>query len=188
MASVSNGFDVTRCLEAASAIEADVNRLASVLTEGQFHAPSRGGGWSVGYCIEHLILTGQAYFPKWDIAIETAVESPVTGSLPYGWWQRRILSYAEDPSRFRKKAPSELVPCSRHSVERTVARFLEMHHGLTGRVIASQGLDVKRIKVQSPFFLWLWYPLGFSFDLALAHERRHLAQAWRVQRQLTAAK
>src|ERR1700751_1993657 len=107
MASVGNSFDVTRCLAAGSAIEADVNRLASVLTEGQFHAPSRGGGWSVGYCIEHLILTGQAHFPKWDIAIETAVESPATAILPYGWWQRRILSYAEDPSRFRKKAPPE---------------------------------------------------------------------------------
>jgi len=66
-----------------------------------------------------------------------------------------------------------------------VDRFLEMHQGLAGRLIASQGLNVRRTKVQSPFSLWLWYPLGFSFDLALAHERRHLSQAWRVHRQLT---
>ena len=64
-------------------------------------------------------------------------------------------------------------------------RFLDMHQGLTGRLIASQDLDVRRTRVQSPFSVWLSYPLGFSFDLALAHERRHLSQAWRVHRQVT---
>ena len=139
----------------------------------------------MGYCIEHLVLTGCAFFPKWDIAIETARMTPGSAIVSYRWWQRRVLAYAEDPSRFRQKAPPGLVPCSRHSIARTVTRFLAMHHDLAGRVVASQGLDAVRTRVQSPLSLWLWYPLGFSFDLALAHERRHLAQAWRIYRQLT---
>jgi hypothetical protein len=80
--------------------------------------------------------------------------------------------------------PLSFVPYSRHSIEDTVARFLDMHHKGIGRVSQSRGLDVMRIKVQSPFTSWIRYALGFSFDLALAHERRHLRQAWQVRRQL----
>jgi len=185
MATVSSGFHVSVCLEAAAAIEADIDRLANALTEAQFHAPSRGGGWSVGYCVEHLVLSGRAFLPQWDAAIETAVKSPGNAVMPYRWWQRWLLSCAENPYRFKQKAPPSLVPCARHSIGRTVARFLSMHHDLIGRVIASQCLDVRRTKVQSPFVSWLWYPLGFSFDFALAHERRHLCQAWRVHGRLT---
>jgi len=186
MTPVSRGFDIRGCLEAAAAIEADVNRLVSLLTEAQFHAPCHGEGWSVGYCLEHLVLSGRAFLPKWDAAIVTAGKNPGRAVLSYGWWQRWVLSCAQDPSRFKQKAPPELVPCCRHSIERTLDHFLAMHHGLAARVVASQGLDVRETKVQSPVFLWLRYPLGFSFDLALAHERRHLAQAWRVHRHLTA--
>ena len=59
-----------------------------------------------------------------------------------------------------------------------------MHHELAARVWASEGLDAGEVRVQSPFIAWIRYPLGLSFDLALAHERRHLWQAWQVRRQL----
>jgi hypothetical protein len=65
-------FQASRCLAAVTAIEADVSRLVEGLTEEQFHAPSRlkSGGWSIGFCLEHLILTGQAFLPKWDIVLQ----------------------------------------------------------------------------------------------------------------------
>ncbi len=186
MATVANGFDLAGCLKAAAAIEADFTRLATALTEAQFHAPPRAGGWSVGYCIEHLVLTGQALLPKWDAALKNAAgaERLDDASFPYAWWQRKILDYAENPSRLRHKTAPPFVPYSRHSIEETVSRFLEMHRELAGRVEHSRGLDARRTKVQSPFTSWIWHGLGFSFDLALAHERRHLHQAWRVRRQL----
>jgi hypothetical protein len=62
-----------------------------------------------------------------------------------------------------------------------------MHHDLVARIAASEGLDVRVPNVQSPFLSWWRHPLGFSFDLALAHERRHIAQAWRVYRQVAKA-
>jgi hypothetical protein len=62
----------------------------------------------------------------------------------------------------------------------TRERFLNMHRAIVRRLDGSLGVDVKQIKAQSPFIAWVWYPLGFSFDLALAHERRHLWQARRA--------
>jgi DinB superfamily len=186
MVTVVTGFDLPGCLKAVAAIEAEVRQLASALTEAQFHAPPRTGGWSVGYCLEHLVLTGQAFFPKWDTALKEAAakRSYSDEAFPYAWWHRRILRLAEPPYKLKTKTTQSFLPCSRRPMEETVHRFLSMHREFASRVAGSSGLDVKRTKVQSPFVSWMWYPLGFSFDLALAHERRHLWQAWQVRQQL----
>ena len=186
MATVLTGFDLPGCLQAAAAIEADLTQLTTALTEAQFHAPTRTGGWSVGYCIEHLVLTGEAFLPKWDMALKEAAKREHHGepAFRYAWWQRKILQSVENPSKLKRKTTPPFVPYSRHSIEETVARFLGMHQEFAHRVAASRGLDVRRTNVQSPFVTWIRCALGFSFDLALAHERRHLCQAWQVRRQL----
>jgi len=188
MAIVAGGFDVTECRRAAAAIEADLLQLANTLTEAQFHAPPRGGGWSIGYCVEHLVLSGKAFLPTWDAALGKAArnKSGEEAALPYTWWQRKILHFVENPARLRHKSPALLAPCSRRSIDETVGRFLDMHRELVRRLDASRSLDLRHSKVQSPFVSWLSFELGFSFDLCLAHERRHLSQAWRVSREVKA--
>ena len=167
-----------------------MHQLAATLTESQFHAPPRGGGWSVGYCMEHLVLSGRVFLAKWDEALERAArerafgESPNDAVRPYRWWQRKVLEYAENPARLKHKTPALLEPFSRHSIEETLTRFFEMHRDLVHRLDASRNLDVRQTRVQSPFIGWPWFELGFSFDLCLAHERRHLNQAWRVSQEV----
>jgi hypothetical protein len=186
MDTAANGFDPAGCLQAAAAIEADLGRLTGALTEAQFHAPTRTGGWSVGYCIEHLVLAGHAFLPKWDLALQQARQRQGTGRemSRYAWWERKLLRYVENPCRLKHRTAAPFVPCSRHSIEETVARFAAMHQELARRLACCRGVDVRHTKVQSPFASWTRYALGFSFDLALAHERRHLRQAWLVRRQL----
>jgi len=183
MATTPVGFSVPNCLEAMMAIEADLAELTADLTEGQFHAPSRAGGWSIGHCIEHLTLTGNAFLAKWDAALKPPAPSSNDRFFAYSWWQRRILEFAEPPYLVRTKTTKPFVPYLRRPKQETVARFLKMHGDIAARVSASQGFDASAIKVQSPFVSWIRYPLGMSFDLALAHERRHLWQARQVQRQ-----
>src|SRR5215813_15260045 len=113
MVTVAHGFDFGTCLKAIAAVEADLKELTSTLSDSQFHAPPRGGGWSVGYCIEHLVLTGQAFLPRWDAALASAEASQPDAAFPYGWWRRRILHYEADPTRLKRKTPDRFVPYSR---------------------------------------------------------------------------
>jgi hypothetical protein len=186
MATVPSAFDVARCVKALTVIEADLNQLDLALTEAQFHAPPRSGGWSVGYCVDHLVLTGHEFLAKWSSALQEAVveNGHRNTTYQYSWWQRRILSLAEPPYKLKTKTKQSFLPCSRRPREETIRRFLSMHQDFERTVSGSRGLDMQRTKVQSPFVSWIWYPLGFSFDLALAHERRHLWQAWEVRRRL----
>ena len=188
MATLGNGFAIAATLEAAAAIEADLRRLMADLTEAQFHAPPSLGGWSVGHCIEHLILTGKAYLPRWDAALRQAHDEhcrPVP-EFSYGWWQRIALRLTEDPTRLKRRTPAECSPYARFSIEDTLMRFLGMHRQFTRRVAGAGEVDVRRVKVRSPFSSHLRFALGFSFDLVLAHERRHLRQAWEVRREVSA--
>jgi hypothetical protein len=183
----TKSFAVPECLQAIAAVEDDLDRLTADLTECQFQAPPRSGGWSIGYCIEHLTLTGNGFMDEWDAALETAAAQGLRadGPFPYSWFQRRLLSFAEPPYAVKVKTTRPFVPCARRSMADTVRRFLKMHAQMTSRVERSEGFDAARIRVKSPFLSWLSYSLGMSFDLAVAHERRHLWQAWQIRRQFT---
>jgi hypothetical protein len=182
MPTIPGQYDTSRCLQTITEIEADLARLTAQLTECQFQAPPRNGGWSVAYCVEHLILTGNAFVAEWDAALVLGRRSE--GPFRYSWLGRGILRFFEPPYRMRIKTTGQFAPCCRRSKDETIRRFLKMHHEVAARVSASRELDAVGIKVRSPFVSWIRYPLGLSFDLALAHERRHLWQAWQVNRQL----
>ncbi|MGC4051416.1 MAG: DinB family protein [Paludibaculum sp.] len=180
-----NGFDPVAWLDAATAIEVDLGALTSSLSEAQFHAPPRSGGWSAGFCVEHLILTGQLLLHEWDLALSRHPSSNGSSSgADYTWWQRRLLRYAEDPGHLKLKASSQAVPYLRRTIDQTRDGFLDMHREISRRVAATRGLDLRRIKVHHTLVGWMQHSLDFSFDLTLAHERRHLRQAWRVRHYL----
>jgi hypothetical protein len=135
------------------------------------------------------VLTGRAFLPGWDTALrEAGAHSGNPGQeFPYGWWQRIALRVVEDPSMLKRKAPPRCTPYTRYSIEETLVRFSGMRQEFTRLVDGARRVDARRTKVMSPFTPWLRYALGFSFDLVLAHERRHLCQAWTARRQTTEA-
>ena len=177
-----NTFIPSESLVAAEAIEQDLRKLAGALTDDQFNAPTPTGGWSVAHCIEHMVLTGHAFLPKWDLALKEGATRRLygTASLHYGLWYRFVLRNLEPPYTIKTKTTRSLTPYSRRSIEDALRYFLAMHREVTRRIGLSVGVDAGRVRVQSPFVSWIWYPLGFSFDFALTHERRHLWQAWQV--------
>lgn len=178
MATERNKFDLAMFLEQAAAIEDELLQLAAGLTEAQFHAPGRNGGWSIGFCMEHLVLAGDALLPRLDAAIPDLPVGRDCGSgSNYNWWRRKLIQMVENPARIRRVAPSALVPCTRRTIGETVARFHAMHRALLDRVERTSRLDVRGVQVTSPVVPWMRHPVEYSFDLTLAHERRHLAQA-----------
>ena len=186
MTTVADEFNASACLRALAAIDENLHQLVSVLTEAQFQAPPRTGGWSVGHCIEHLVLSGRAFVACWDIAMDAVPtkDSRSRKASVYQWWRRSLLRAVEPPCRFTTKTSRALMPCSRRSKAETLDRFRNMHVEVARRVEIGRELHADRIRVRSPIASWIRHPFGFSVDLALAHERRHLWQAWEVRRQL----
>ena len=181
-----SGFELAQWQDAALAIEADLIELTSTLTEAQFHASPRAGGWSIGLCLEHLILTGHALLADWDAALRSAKPAALTAECmrPYPWWRRMLLQYAENPHKLKLRASTPAIPYLRRSIKTTMEAFFETHQGMARRAADAAVADVYHARVRFPPVEWLRHPLDFTLDLALAHERRHMRQAWAVRRLL----
>ncbi len=141
METIASRFEVSRSLKALESIEADLARLTENLTECQFQAPPRVGGWSIGYCIEHLTLTGNGFLVEWDTALRAAALQGLKsdGPFPYSFLQRSILRFAEPPYTVKVKTTRPFAPYSRRAMDETLRRFRKMHYEMAACISASEG-------------------------------------------------
>jgi hypothetical protein len=168
-------FSYARWLEELWANEKKLRELAAELGEEGFVAPPPGGGWSAAQCVEHLVMTARQMLPLWDAALAGA--KPGNGVASYAWWEKQFLRLQEPPYRIKSKTIDSFEPKRGNSREETMELYLAAHELVKERAERLSNLNVAQVKIASPFASWMHYNVAFSFDLLLAHERRHLWQA-----------
>jgi len=166
------------------AIRRDAKALVSGLRPDQLAwrpAPDR---WSIAECLDHLTRMAEAVMPSIDAGIANARARGWLRRGPYrpGPLQRWMLRGTEPPPKVRVRVKESLGPTAGRAPEECVARFFTAQDEIQLRLASASDLDLKRIKIPSPVVSWIRYPLGFAFLFLLAHERRHLWQAWQVRR------
>jgi hypothetical protein len=146
-------------------------------------APDR---WSIGECFSHLNVAAKRSIETLDAAIADAQARGLTGSGPfvYPMLERVFVRSLEPPPKFRTRARKFLEPARQVNPEAVLREFFEWQDQFNERLRRADGLDLRRVRVQSPVVSWLRYSLGTAFATFLAHERRHLWQARRVRQEL----
>jgi len=166
------------------AIRRDAKALVSGLRPDQLAwrpAPDR---WSIAECLDHLSRMAEVVMPSIDAGIANARARGWLRRGPYrpGPLQRWMLRATEPPPKVRVKVKGSLGPTPGRAPEECVSRFFSFQDEIQLRLASASDLDLGRIKIPSPVVSWIRYPLGFAFLFLLAHERRHLWQAWQVRR------
>lgn len=164
-------------------IDADVVKLLSGLTERQFHWAPAASRWSIAQCVGHLGIIGHRYLSSLDETIERAqAENLVSrGPYHYGFVERWIVHSTEPPPRIRLRTPAAARPPDDQPLAEASENFRLVQDELRKRIRASNGLDLARAKVASPFVKSLKMGIGPCFGFLLAHERRHLWQGWQLR-------
>lgn len=172
------------------AVGREAEDLAAALSGEQLWWRPDPTTWSVGECLDHLVLTGEAYLEVLDGAIEEGRRRGLRGGNEYrpslmGRW---LPGFLEPPPGLTVPAPRRIRPrppdpgdSGRADSGDPLAAFLEMRERLLHRLRAADDLDISRIRVPSPFVPLLRFDLGAAFRVVAAHERRHLWQARRVR-------
>ena len=175
--------DLADCLFQLDEINAHATQLVSGLTENQFHWSPRASRWSIAQCMVHLGIIGRRYLPSLDETIERAqAENLVSrGPYRYGFMERWIVHATDPPPRIRLRTPASARPPDDEPLAGASENFRLVQDELKKRIRASNGLDLARAKVTSPFVKSLKMGLGPCFAFLLAHERRHLWQGWQVR-------
>ena len=163
-------------------ISAEGDALATPLSDAQFAWQPAPDAWSVAQCLDHLNATARVYLPEMDEGIADAIRRGLYNPGPYVYnWIGRLSVYVSEPTvRFRAKTPRQFLPVPSRRKADVMAAFRAYQVQYVDRLRQANGLDLARARVRSPILRWIRMPLGSSFAMMIAHERRHLAQARRA--------
>jgi len=168
--------------EEFEALSAAADALVEPLSDEQFTWQPTPDSWSVALCIDHLNTTAREYLPKLDEGIANAIRRGqfTAGPYRYNWIGRLMVHVVKPTTRMRSKAPQVFVPTPGRPRPQIMAAFRAYQKQYIDRLQQSHGLDLARARISSPVARWIRIPLGSAYALAIAHEKRHLAQARRV--------
>lgn len=170
--------------ERVEAARSRARQVAAGLSRAQLDWQPGLGRWSVGQCLEHLIVSNERLEPP---VRERLAELRRRGApATYGDWKPGFrggfLIRSIDPATGKRKLKTGRVfepgATARPDVLAAFGRDLDKLRELIG---AADGLDVTRARVTSPVTRFITYHLGDALTIMVVHLPRHLDQADRVK-------
>lgn len=139
--------------------------------------------WSVGQCLDHLVVSDCLYFP--------ALKKITGGKSSMSLWEKfsplsglfgKVLSsqIREIPTR-GMNAPKVFNPSFSLIDMGIFERFYKHLDTLREYIALSANLDLDKIKLTSPVSVIITYSLRNAYLILVQHEHRHINQAIKVR-------
>ena len=137
------------------------------------------GSWSAAECLSHLSISTEEFLPLLRNAIDEAKAKGFTSTKkPSMDVVGRVLRwFLEPPIRQRVKTAAPFVPKSVRAKAEAFGEFSSLQSKLVDLMHEAEGLDLKKVKLVSPFDKRVKYNVYSAFRIIVAHQRRHLWQA-----------
>jgi|SRR6478735_5761488 len=169
-------------LEAA---ERDARALVDHLTEAQGMWRVRPGSWSVAECLDHLATGNRIYLDAMRAPAERARERGRVRKRPArpGVIGRTFVWILEPPVKpaLRLTAPRSIRPRPSPPLADAIAGFLSAQDDVRRFLRMYSAIDLAGVRFPNPFIHGVRFSLATGLHVIVAHERRHLLQAWRVR-------
>lgn len=165
------------------AIRREADALSSGLSDEQFNWRPDPTRWSIGQCLQHLVVAADGLLDLQEAAIDRARRRGLLSDGPYrhGRLGSMIAASIEPPIKRRFRSARALIPTGRYSVDTVLPAFHRRQDTLQQLIARARGVDLGRTRVALPGLPLLRLSLGQSFSFMLGHERRHLWQAREVR-------
>ena len=146
--------------------------------------------WSAAECLAHLSVSSEMFLPVLEAALDDAKKRGVLSErAPKMDVLGRVLRwFLEPPIRQRVRTSAPFVPRSVRAKSEAFGEFAALQDKLVGLLNRARGVDLRRVKIVSPFDRRVRYNVFSAFRIVVAHQRRHLWQAEQAVRQLTGAR
>lgn len=135
--------------------------------------------WSVAECIAHLSISTEMFIPVLREALADAKKRKLVSDRPpkMDLLGRILRWFLEPPIRQRVKTTAPFVPRSVRAKSEAFGEFASLQGKLGELIQDSRGVDLRKVKISSPFDRRVRYNLYSAFRILVAHQRRHLWQA-----------
>ena len=149
-------------------------------TDGRlFTVRPSNAAWSAAECIAHLSVSSEMFLPVLDTALDDARKRAVLSDRPpkMDVLGRVLRWFLEPPIRQRVKTTAPFVPRSVRAKAEAFAEFASLQEKLVDQLHRARGIDLRKVKIVSPFDRRVRYNVFSAFRIVVAHQRRHLWQA-----------
>lgn len=144
--------------------------------------------WSIGQCLDHLIIADCAYFPTLKKITEGNSdpdgyrESFWENWSPFGWLFGKIMvSQVQEKPRRKLNAPKIFRPAESKIDFGIFERFHKHIDSLIEYINDCRTVDPDKTHITSPVSKFVTYSLRNAITLLIQHEHRHINQAIRVK-------
>ncbi len=173
---------IERLISALDEVTADVQAHCATLSPAQLNWKLDAKEWSVGQCLDHLIVTNGTYRPVLS-QIQAGTYRPALwqrlpglpgffGDLFYNTLNPTTARPVQSPPAFRPR--SSTIPSD------IVAQFGAQQDELIAAMRACANLPCEQIIIASPALALISYSLMDAFRIMTVHEQLHLGQLLRV--------
>jgi DinB superfamily len=149
------------------------------LSPAQLNWKPNAETWSVGECIDHLIVTNRSYFAQLEAIARGDKYISFWEKLPlfHGMWGRMLLKATTEQVVKKAKSPGPFAP-TRSTVPATIVEeFCTQQAALIDKIAKTDVVDHEKALITSPAASFITYSLHDGVVIVFQHERRHFLQA-----------
>lgn len=174
-----SGDPIALVVEELNAATDRARQLVHSTDPRRFTVRPHPSSWSAAECIAHLSISTEMFLPVLKLAIDDARKRGIKarGQASMDWLGALLRWFLEPPVRSRVKTAAPFVPRSVRPKAEAIAEFSSLQSKLLEMIDAAREIDLRRIKVVSPFDKRVKYNVYSAFRILAAHQRRHLWQA-----------
>lgn len=150
------------------------------LPENVLLRAASNGGWSIAQCLEHLNTYGDYYLPQIKSGLEKAPKSSPDIHFESSWLGAYSIKMMEPTTGKKKfKAFKGHIPAEQLDGHAVVARFIQQQEELLSYVKQAKSVNLNNIRIPISITRLIRLKLGDVFQFIIAHDERHLQQAFR---------
>jgi hypothetical protein len=174
---------LARLIEATAVVVNEISQRFGPLTTEQLNWKPSADEWSIGQCLDHLIVTDSQYCPIFEQVVQGNRTTKFLERMPLlPKLSGDMLFRASHPDTARPiKNPAIFAPTSSSVDPEIVPKFRAHQEQLVGLMEASSTLPVEQIIISSPVSKLIVLRMADAYRIIVAHQFLHLLQADRLR-------
>ncbi len=159
-----------------------VKQSFTMLSDVQINWKPAPDKWSIGECIEHLVVTNKKFFPAFKKIINGGHKNSFWQSFSplSGLWGKMLLKIVSPEYVKKTKTASTFEPSVSTLPKSIIDDLVKCNNDIISYMDKFNNFDLKKIKIYSPVNKFITYSLLDALKIITNHEVRHINQAKRV--------